>query len=1522
MKQLSSHLTFTGDRMMRNGFPRFRTFVAALLAIVASAGVITAQVTERRGSMSLVEGRRYMVAFPKVWASPTELPLPQPMQLWISSKVKAKVRIETPAGINDAGRISREVVVEPNKTFKLPIDKAYMPVPEESERRLGYGIQVTADKPISVSTYQAWQGNGELARHIPVEAWGKTYYSMNFYQDRYGTGSPYKERPSQIVVIADKDQTVVTYTPTVGTQGGADAPPTPKGSSRTVTLERGEIFVISDKIISNQIKEFSTDLSGTFIRASKPVGIVSGHTKVAIMRYPDILPPTGGFAAEAHFVRNNVHDFVLPIEMAGTRFVTTPCMYTAARVTGLGAQEFGIDDDRGDVVRVVATEDNTTVRAMRQDGSGLLNKFLLRKKGDSYLETSLEVATYWETDKPVLMGQYGKSYAKILPPVFGVEGSKSKAPETPMGHPTVESGMPMFQYIPSVDRWVSYGVFNAPEQMDNFFNITFKTSEVSQIKFDGRRMNSVFGGAIKPIPGTEYSFIRTTIGAGDHVIESDNENVRWAAWNYGSYDGLQQGRAYGTPISIDLAIPCEDSLTVTEELVCGDVTGECKILPENTSCGAIFGIYAESVDNYELVLPETFVPGDKRTTFNVNVLDKTKDATATIMFVSRSGKWIEKTYTYIADKITWDPTSLNWGTIALATPVVKQMSITNASTDRPVTIKRLRVSRADVFKLNPEGPFTLGPGESRTIEITATIAAIDPIIDTVIAELECFEVKTTELRVRGEAPAIFVGDQEWVNVAASNVAGVLKDVEIVNGGKVELIVTDYDRNLLPATSDANSKKNYFFGPVGLNEALPLTLQAGERFKFQVRYSPLNEANVTHRVEVPFESNATGPDNIAILVGNGVESNVDAVIEPWNERVVDGVQTAQGITTYKKNFRFSNVGTEVVRFNGITIRNASAPVFNVIVSENNFGSFPVDAGAAQGELYVAVTFTPTEAAARAAERNDYKAEAVLNYTELKTGETKDLVVELNGTAWQPQVKGADHNFGTMDIAAPAVTTSITVSNDHYQDVVNPTDGTTKGTHSVKVIGLELIGANDGKIEILNPPSPAAPWILNPGESTTFDARFTPSLAGTGTFEVDYRIVTEQTTFGAASFDPTYKIRAAVTGGSFTPGTGSVDVWVNNSADITVPVNHDQATTKVFNIGLPAGPDAGSFSIVEPANGELTIAPGATGYIRVRFTPGKVSKLAPGQNAATLDQTKAGDLGGSFRATGAYTATIPVTDAANGETKDATVSGNGLFVETTNGIGTYTIAPGNYVDVAIELKNTPENISLGQVRGYRAYVNFDSTILRVSPSTPVVLAGTQAANWQIKNVDLSIRGQIILDLEADNTKEALNGDINLPLVKVRFEGFLGKGLDQNKPMTSPLTLYGFVYYTDLSNLAPGLTSPNFVYIHDIPGSITVDLKCANTKRLVSMSGTNYGVRPIAPNPVTSNAVINYSIGLDGLTRIVLFDALGNEVMTIVNERLSIGTYETTVDLSTLPTGTYYYRVISGPFTSDPFSITVVR
>ncbi|MBK6760559.1 MAG: T9SS type A sorting domain-containing protein [Ignavibacteria bacterium] len=696
------------------------------------------------GTMMVTEGLRYMAAFPQVWAEPTEKPMPQPMQLLISSKTKTTVRIQTPASINPAAKIDKVFTVEANKVLKVPISTDYMN--SESQVRSGLGISIVGESPISVSTYQAWQGNGEMARHLPIESWGTSYYSMNFYQDRFGFETNYHHRPNQILIISSEDSTIVALTPTVNTEGGVDLPSIAKGTSQSVLLMKGETFLIRSLIDTLRFRDQSTDLSGTYITSTKPIGIVSGHTKGAIMRMPDLLPPTGSFAAEGRYVRNNVHEAMHPTNLAGTTFITVPIMYTPTRVLGQGTSDNGIDNDRGDVIRVVGLEDGTTVRIRRSDHPGFITKFILNK-GESRLDTALEYATNWVSDKPILMGQYGKSYAKLLPPKMSA-GTNST--ESPQGHLTVECGMPMLQMVPPIDRWITHAVLHAPEGMDNFFNIVFKASEVNKIKIDGHSLATAFDKSMRLLTGTEYAYIRTPLGSGDHVVESADNTVRWMAWSYSSLDGLQAGRACGEAVGIDLTTPCgDDSLF---DIAVSDTCGQTTVTSWVTSsgCGSIYMIHAVDLKNATLTIDEGFRSGDSIGVYRVKVIDSLKSASASVRTVSRSGDFIDRVIQYVPDSITSSKSRHDFGAQVKQSTTTDTLTIRNPYPETPIMITEIAMANGDpTFTLSGfSTPYRLVGRSFIRIVVSCRLLSDDTVRDTLVVRTNCREMKLTEYSVR------------------------------------------------------------------------------------------------------------------------------------------------------------------------------------------------------------------------------------------------------------------------------------------------------------------------------------------------------------------------------------------------------------------------------------------------------------------------------------------------------------------------------------------------------------------------------------------------------------------------------------------------------------------------------------------------------------------------------------------------------------------------------------------------------
>jgi len=77
------------------------------------------------------------------------------------------------------------------------------------------------------------------------------------------------------------------------------------------------------------------------------------------------------------------------------------------------------------------------------------------------------------------------------------------------------------------------------------------------------------------------------------------------------------------------------------------------------------------------------------------------------------------------------------------------------------------------------------------------------------------------------------------------------------------------------------------------------------------------------------------------------------------------------------------------------------------------------------------------------------------------------------------------------------------------------------------------------------------------------------------------------------------------------------------------------------------------------------------------------------------------------------------------------------------------------------------------------------------------------------------------------------------------------------------------------------------------------------------TNYYLAQNYPNPFNPSTKITYSIPQSSKVVIKVFDLLGNEIETLVNEEKTTGTYEITWYATGLPSGVYFYRIQAGDF-----------
>ena len=68
---------------------------------------------------------------------------------------------------------------------------------------------------------------------------------------------------------------------------------------------------------------------------------------------------------------------------------------------------------------------------------------------------------------------------------------------------------------------------------------------------------------------------------------------------------------------------------------------------------------------------------------------------------------------------------------------------------------------------------------------------------------------------------------------------------------------------------------------------------------------------------------------------------------------------------------------------------------------------------------------------------------------------------------------------------------------------------------------------------------------------------------------------------------------------------------------------------------------------------------------------------------------------------------------------------------------------------------------------------------------------------------------------------------------------------------------------------------------------------------------------PNPFNPTTTIKYQIANDSFVSLIIYNSLGEEIKTSVNEIKTAGSYKVSFDGSELPSGMYVYQLKSGNY-----------
>lgn len=1420
--------------------------VMTLCALVCSSALF-AQTTGKE----ILEGREFYFGIPHCDIQSGEGARGNPIQLWISCKVQTRVTITCPRTGMNIGNY----VLQPKKVQILPVPQSLM---NTITGITDNGVYIKSDDPITVTVYVSYKWTGEAYRVIPAEVLGKRYFTLNMYQDKTE-----RERPAQVLIVATKDNTVVSFAPKTLTEDG-----TPAGGSKNYRLMRGQTLLIKAKIQPGKDLDWSTDLTGSKIIATNPVAVFSGHTKGAFPRFQATMLGT-----PANFMRNMMMDAMWPVEFLGKEYFSAPIMYSDRPRANFDL------DSWGDLIRIVATEDNTLVYTKTCGGPNADADYQPRypalKAGQEYRIDSQEWPALYRASKPVLVGQYGKAWR--LNQVQGTgKGNNEQNPS--------RNGQGMMYVLTPEEQWSSYTTFYSPESIDNFVMVTFYTADRGKLIFDGAPINAKFGSYIKQVSGTNKSYIVAPVSSGSHTLEG----AKFTAYVYGNWDKSKDGFAYGYPTGVNFSQTCPDTILLSGNMECGVVNGLAAIKPDTSSCSSIYSVELDNAKttNFKLELDPNFESGMMKTTFTASVIDPSKDGHVRIIGVTRSGKEAYLEYDYVAEAISAKPTVVDYGILAVNTDSSANIKLTNISKTRTVVKNVFLRNKMPQFTFAPQQfPRSLEPGESMTVTVTARTAEklTTGVKDSVIAELSCYEAPVALLLLSGGTPCVRVSDVVFPPSPVNTEAGPRQCV-ISNTSKVDATITN-----ITVPNDVTGTKFRH------DLKVPFKLAAGQSQSFSVWYTP-TDLTTKDLVKVVLETNGEPActDNESDWSGSGLDAGPK--ISDYDFRVVRVLDTynknVNGVTEYKGTVTIDAFGNDPLQDPRISVTAVNAPAgadATVAIVLNTAGMptqlFP------NNPYSIPMSFRPDIV-------GDYALRVTL--TADFNGEPRVVSSTVLGKAVVPIEDSLGYTFPTTNIGSTAPMGSAVIYNSGSMDLTikNLSIDKTLDVNSAFEIDPAWMATNLGGGKTITVPamSGSVPSSISVPLSFTAKAAGVQSTRVVVDCDLDQSEIRHPQIFGKGQ--PNIKV---------VPDSldfGDVPKCMSNTNTTTVKL-HNESDVELTISDLVQSGDFAMFEVDLASKTALIgtkIAPrGVSGALTVTFRSPNTSGLERTREAHAFSEGN----GVTWKCVG-----------ANGEENQQFSGFAGAAVPTSvlvttlpsNNTGEYRIATSKYNEPTVmefNLRSNPELVDRAGVTAFHAYIKYDGTVLDpITEVSSIGLTGTLCEGWRVGRV---LDNNDVLDVELlqDDKTKTLRGTGTLFTFQM-------KGFFSLTPMESAI-LGADMYANDALGC---LNIDNLPAVVRFEGGCVSDLRHAN----VSISG--YALMAPNPNPVSSTTQLNFNVGLDAQTTITIYNSLGEVQLVAVNGDMKAGSYEAKLDLSALPAGTYFCRMISGPWTSPAVSIIVQK
>ena len=284
----------------------------------------------------------------------------------------------------------------------------------------------------------------------------------------------------------------------------------------------------------------------------------------------------------------------------------------------------------------------------------------------------------------------------------------------------------------------------------------------------------------------------------------------------------------------------------------------------------------------------------------------------------------------------------------------------------------------------------------------------------------------------------------------------------------------------------------------------------------------------------------------------------------------------------------------------------------------------------------------------------------------------------------------------------------------------------------------------------------------------------------------------------------------------------------------------------------------------------------------FIPGNLSipQYSAGSMTFTFSSGALGDSESKFR--------LFTNENAGFNVHEIILKARGVLpLESSISIPDTRSAPGRNISIPI----ITEGSKLGNARNFEDTVSFDPTSLQFLRTDPIGTASEGA----------------IISADPDNSKGLLYLSMRIPsggffrnkdtLIKIQFRTYLGDRISYPVAFSEPRI------GDDKCSHVINLNSDN--------GSFSIDSVCGLSLKVYTKDGGVFKFDMPSPNPADEYINLSFETAFKSRTRISIHNSYGEEVRSINNSVLPGGRYEWSVDLSGLPSGTYYCEMSAGIF-----------